>query len=53
MVDQKQTLDRVAVESDENLHRDLRLGHAEAYLLEAYPLEDGLQEGLVETEVAE
>ena len=49
LVDQRQTLVRVVVESDEDLHLD----HEVACRLEACPLEDDLQESLVETEVAE
>jgi len=49
LVDQRQTLDQVVVESDEDLH----LGHAVACRLEAFPLEDDLQESMVEKEVVE
>jgi hypothetical protein len=49
LVDQRQTLVRVVVESDEDLH----LGHAVACRLEAFPLEDDLQESMVEKEVVE
>jgi hypothetical protein len=49
LVDQRQTLVRVVVESDEDLH----LGHAVACRLEAFPLEDDLQESMAEKEVVE